>query len=163
MEFRMAVQIIDNFLEKEKFNRLSDTIMGDSFPWFYNDGITNDKDKDKFYFTHMIYRQPNVQSNWFNMCLPIIEKLECKSIIRIKANSYFSCDKTKKNQPHIDYSYKHKGCLLYINDNNGATYFKEKTVVPKANRAVLFDPSIPHSSSLCDDQKRRVTVNFNYF
>ena len=96
MEFGMAVQIIDNFLEKEKFNKISDTIMGDNFPWFYNDSITNDNDKDKFYLTHMIYRQPNIQSNLFNMCLPIIEKLECKSIIRIKANSYFSVDKTKK-------------------------------------------------------------------
>ena len=31
------------------------------------------------------------------------------------------------------------------------------------NRAVLFDPSVPHISSLCDNRKRRVTVNFNYF
>ena len=68
----------------------------------------------------------------------------------------------EKNDLHTDYSFKHKGCLLYRNDNNGATYFKGKTVEAKANRAVLFDPSIPHSSSLCDDQKRRVTVNFNY-
>ena len=163
MEFGMAVQIIDNFLDKEKFNKISDTIMGDNFPWFYNDGITNDNDKDKFYLTHMIYRQPNVQSDWFNMCLPIIEKLECKSIIRIKANSYFSVDKTKKNQPHTDYSYKHKGCLLYMNDNNGCTYFENEIITPKANRVVLFDPSISHSSSLCDDQKRRITINFNYF
>ena len=71
--------------------------------------------------------------------------------------------KLKKNQPHTDYSYKHKGCLLYMNDNNGCTYFENEIVTPKANRAVLFDPSISHSSSLCDDQKRRITINFNYF
>ena len=116
MESRMAIQVIDNFLEKDEFNKLSDNIMGDSFPWYYNDGITNSDDKNNFYLTHIFYRQPGIKSNWFNMWLSTIEKLKCKSIIRIKAN-----------------------------------------------RAVLFNPSVLHSSSLCDDKKRRITINFNYF
>ena len=161
----MAIQVIDNFLEKEEFDNLNNIIMGDSFPWYYNDCITNDNDieKNKFYFTHLFYRDPGIKSDWFNMCLPVIKKLECKSTIRIKGNNYFRVDKTEKNAPHQDFTFKHKGCLLYMNDNNGCTYFKDRTVTPKANRAILFDPSIPHSSSLCDDQKRRVTINFNYF
>ena len=162
MESRMAIQVIDNFLETEEFNKLNNIIMGDNFPWYYNDFMTKWPD-NKFYFTHTFYRDPGVLSNWFNIWLPTIQKLECKSIMRIKANNYTWMGKKEKNDLHTDYPFKHKGCLLYINDNNGATYFKGKTVVPKANRAVLFDPSVPHSSSLCDDQKRRVTVNFNYF
>ena len=84
MESRMAIQVIDNFLEKDEFNKLSDNIMGDSFPWYYNDGITNSDDKNNFYLTHIFYRQPGIKSNWFNMWLSTIEKLKCKSIIRIK-------------------------------------------------------------------------------
>ncbi len=163
MELRMAIQIIDNFLEKDEFNKLSDNIMGDSFPWYYNDGITDSDDKNNFYLTHIFYRQPGIKSDWFNMWLSTIEKLKCKSIIRIKANSYFTVNKKQKNKPHADYTFNHKGCLLYINDNNGCTYFENETITPKANRAILFDPSILHSSSLCDDKKRRITINFNYF
>ena len=163
MEFRMAIQIIDNFLEEDEFNKLSSIIMGDNFPWYYSDNITNDEDKNNFYFIHSFYRQHGIKSDWFNMWLSAIEKLKCKSIIRIKANNYLRSGKKQKNKLHADYTFSHKGCLLYINDNNGVTYFKDKTVTPKANRAVLFDPSVLHASSLCDDKKRRVTVNFNYF
>ncbi len=162
MESRMAIQVIDNFLEKEVFNNIKNIILGDHFPWYYNDFMTRDPD-NKFYFTHTFYRNPGVISDWFNMWLPVIEKLECKSIIRIKANNYCHVPKTEKNEYHSDYPFKHKGCLFYINNNNGPTYFKNKTVEAKANRAVLFDPSVPHASSLCDNRKRRVTVNFNYF
>ena len=67
-----------------------------------------------------------------------------------------------------DYLYKHKACILYINDNNGETCFKQKDgtikkVLPKPNRVVFFDGSNPHCSSTCTDVKRRVNVNFNYF
>ena len=140
----MAIQVVDNFLEKEVFNNIKNIILGDNFPWYYNDFMTRDPD-NKFYFTHTFYREPGVISDWFNMWLPVIEKLECKSIIRIKANNYCHTHKAEKNEYHSDYP------------------FKDKTVEAKANRAVLFDPSVLHASSSCDNRKRRVTVNFNYF
>ena len=71
--------------------------------------------------------------------------------------------KKRKNNAHKDYNFSHKGCLFYLNDNNGETHFKNKKVLPKANRAVFFNPSESHSSSLCTDQNRRVVINFNYF
>ena len=40
MEFRMAIQVIDNFLEENEFNKLSNSIMGDNFPWYYIDDVT---------------------------------------------------------------------------------------------------------------------------
>ena len=157
-------EIIDNFLEEDEFNKIRDVLMSDNFPWFYNDYITNKNDLNhKFYFTHTFYKQPAMVSNWFDLWINTLQKLKCNSIIRIKANIYPKNNKEEINKPHIDYKFKHKGCLLYVNDNNGATYFKDKKVIPKANRIVLFDPSIEHSSSLCTDAKRRVTVNFNYF
>jgi hypothetical protein len=158
----MAIQVIDNFLNEEEFNNLSSFVMGDNFPWYYNDFVTENLD-NKFYLTHTFYREPADLSNWFNSCLPILKKLNCKSVMRIKANTYFRSNKKEKNKEHTDYPFKHKGCLLYMNDNNGSTYFKDKTVNPKTNRAVLFDPSVPHASSLCSDNKRRVTININYF
>jgi hypothetical protein len=158
----MAIQVIDDFLDKEVFNNIKNILLGNNFPWYYNDFMTRDPD-NKFYFTHTFYREPGIVSDLFNMWLPVIRKLECKSIIRIKANNYCPVHKAEKNEFHIDYPFKHKGCLFYINNNNGPTYFKNEIIEAKANRVVLFDPSVPHASSLCDNRKRRVTVNFNYF
>ena len=155
-----------NFLDKEEFDKLSSTIMGENFPWYYSDIITNKNDtNDKLYFVHHIYnsKQPGITSDWCNLFNKFLKKLNYKSLIRIKANLYIGTKKKVIHEAHKDYLYNHKGCILYMNDNNGCTYFKDRTVTPKANRAILFDPSIPHSSSLCDDQKRRVTINFNYF
>ena len=69
----------------------------------------------------------------------------------------------RKNKPHVDYTFEHKGCLFYINTNNGATFFEKEKVLPKENRVVFFQPHKLHSSSLCTDQKRRLVINFNYF
>ena len=40
----MAIQVIDNFLEKEKFNNIKNIILGSNFPWYYNDFMTRDPD-----------------------------------------------------------------------------------------------------------------------
>ncbi len=37
-------KIVDNFLDENYFNELKKVILGDSFPWYYNDVITNAKD-----------------------------------------------------------------------------------------------------------------------
>ncbi len=95
MEFRMAIQIIDNFLEEQEFNKLNNIMMGDSFPWYYTDFMTKWPD-NKFYFTQTFYREPGIQSNWFDIWLPTIQKLKCKSKMRIKANNYTRMGREEK-------------------------------------------------------------------
>ena len=160
----MAIQIEDNFLEKDEFNNLNNILMGDNFPWYYNDFITSEADPSTYlYFTHTFYREPGITSEWFHLLRKVLVKIKCNSIMRIKANKYLREPEKRINDSHSDYPFKHKGCLLYINDNNGATYIGKEKIIPKANRAVFFDPSQPHSSSPCTDRKRRVNINFNYF
>jgi len=163
-------EVKDNFLDKEDFNKIQKVIFSNDFPWYYQAGITSKKDfKDKFYFTHKFYRDldpqytPGVSSDYFYLLKNFLIKIECKSIIRIKANLYLNQNKKQIHQSHYDYSFLHKGCLLYLNDNNGLTYFGKKSVQPKANRVVFFHPNEEHSSSLCTDESRRVNINFNYF
>ena len=49
-------KVIDNFLDETYFNEIKQVILGDSFPWYYNDVITNTQDsQDKLYFTHSFY------------------------------------------------------------------------------------------------------------
>ena len=72
-----------------------------------------------------------------------------------------------KHEPHIDMKENHKVILFYLNDSDGDTYFYDKdhnvidSVTPKANRAVLFDGSILHSSSKPVEFARRIVLNIN--
>ena len=157
-------KVIDNFLDEQYFKEIKDTISSFDFPWFYNDCISDKNDpKNYYYFIHLFYQANNQNSNYYPMWNKFLQKIDCKAVIRIKGNMYMNVGKKRKHKKHTDYPYSHKGCLLYINDNDGDTYFEKENVQAKANRVVFFDPSKPHSSSACSDQKRRLTVNFNYF
>ena len=163
MELRMAIQIIDNFLERNDFMFIKNALMGDEIPWFYNDSVSDIGDKQS-YFTHRFYNQEMGPTPGYHVISKLIEKLKCKKILRIKVNLYMKTDKSKKHDFHKDMDIKHKGCLFYINTNNGYNYFNggKKKVRPKENRVVLFDPSIDHCSSTYTDEKRRITINVNY-
>lgn len=161
----MAIQVIDNFLDKDEFDKIQSCMISNDFPWFYSDYVSHEDEKNKFYFTHSFYKDLKPQSVFFTMLDNLLNKLEIKSLIRVKGNLHTKSNKIKYNNFHVDYPFTHKGCIFYINDNNGFTYFKEsdKKIKPKANRIVLFDPSIEHKSSQCSDSKIRVNININYF
>ncbi len=60
-----------------------------------------------------------------------------------------------------------KACLFGINTCDGYTKIddgKESVKIDsKANRAILFDSTIPHCSTNTTNDTRRVNINFNYF
>ena len=156
-------EVIDNFLEEKEFKKIKGAISNEYFPWFYQDTITFSTDpSDHYYFAHYFYAEHARTSEWFYLFNNFLNKIKCNGRIRIKGNLFLGQKEPRKNPSHQDYKFKHKGCLFYINNNNGATYFKQEKVMPKENRAVFFDPSEKHSSSLCTNRKRRITINFNY-
>ena len=159
------IKVVDDFLDKEYFKEIQDIMLGGQFPWFYNPYITDDEDqKDKYYFTHNFYDSKlYVNSTYFNLLIKFLNQIGSKSIIRVKGNLYLNKGKKEIHRFHKDFSYKHKGCLLYINGNNGLTYFNKEEVKPKPNRLVFFDPSKDHASSLPTDDNRRININVNYF
>ena len=161
----MTIKIIDNFLPKKEFSQIQNTLMSDQFPWFYHDYVSKPSEKNKFYFNHNFYNDLQPQSSFFNLWVNTLNKLQIKSLIRIKGNLHTKAEKMTYNNYHYDLPFNNKGCIMYINNNNGCTYFKEgeTAVEPKENRVVLFDPSIEHKSSRCSDSKIRITINFNYF
>ena len=140
--------------------------MGNKMPWFFGDGISHETKDSKYnyYFTYRFFQEESGPTVFYDLLLPLIKKLKCKRLIRVKANLYPSTERVKKHGYHSDYDFKHKACLFYLNDNNGCNYFKENNtkIKPKSNTAVLFNPSKLHCSSSCSDQKRRVTININY-
>jgi len=164
-------QVIDNFLPEEDFKTLeSIVIKSHNFPWyftplineFHNDNL--DSDDKSCYLTHLVYNNMKINSDYFEDFKSILNKLNLKSLIRIKVNFYPNTEKLQIHKPHTDYSYSHKGCILYFNTCNGYTILQDGTKIETVrNRALLFDASLPHSSTSCTDKKARFNVNINYF
>ena len=54
-------------------------------------------------------------------------------------------------------------CVLYMNDNNGYTYFEDgQKVESKENRALLFPSNLPHAGTSSTDTDLRVVLNIDY-
>lgn len=163
------MQIIDNFLDIKDFSRLLDIVTNPTTPYYFNDEVnTNHDSKDlTCYFTHNLFsmKEEYLYSNLFHHFSHVFfEKLEIKSLIRMKLNLYPRTEKLIEHEPHIDYSFPHKGCLFSFNTCDGATILHDGTRVKSvANRALIFEPHELHSSTNCTDAKARFNMNINYF
>lgn len=161
----MSYKIIDGFLKQSQFEEITKLYLTDELPWFYNDEVNyHDKQKNAYYFVHQVYKDHSINSSFHNPLIPLIDKLEPKSLIRIKANLYPHSENLITHANHIDYDFEHKGAIFYLNTNNGFTILDDGTKVESvANRLLMFDAHKPHQSTNCTDEKVRVNINFNYF
>ena len=165
---KLKYKIIDNFLPKNNFNLLKETVLSADFNWFYNPEVNfpgKDSPNMLFYFTHIFYNYNKPLSSFFDLInINLISFLDVKSLLRIKGNLYPNQHIKKENGFHVDYNFPHKGAILYLNTNNGRTILDNDIRIDSIeNRILFFDPSIPHDSENCDDQKVRVNININYF
>ena len=160
-------KVIDNFLTEEKFLKVKNSILNSEFSWNLTPWVSNLQENLKitssYYFTHLFYSGLYVDQNC-HIFVDILNQLEVKSLIRIKANLYPSTDNIEYQSEHIDYDYPHKGAIFYLNTNDGFTTLEDGTKIESIqNRLLLFDPSKPHNSTTCTNDKCRVNVNFNFF
>ena len=161
------MKIIKNFCKQDLFNELvNEIIVSGNTPFFFNSTVAYKEDKKTktdFYFTHTVYEKQTPNSPLYAKFIPILEKLKAKALIRIKINLYPKTEKLHYHNPHKDYPFKHKGCILSLNDCDGFTIIGKKKIPSIANQALLFDPSIEHNSTTCNDQQTIININFNYF
>jgi hypothetical protein len=165
----MSVKIIDNFLKKDVYLNIKKTIDLNTFPWFLNVkvgwsvDIKDLKDKYNYQFTHVFFGNNAINSNYFNMLKPILDKLKVKALIRIKANLNPISHKLVKCDIHNDQSFDCKVAVYYLNDNNGYTMVGNKKVKSKANRMVIMNSKVKHYGTNSTDCTNRMVINFNYF
>ena len=168
-------EIINNFLDKKTFDEIKNLMQSQGFPWFLCDKVSSNerKGKDNYYFSHQFYDKVNYgevhgvtqpTSLHFKAILPLLNKLEVKSLIRVKANLYTYVGTQIEHGFHIDKSFPHKGAIFSINSNNGYTLLEDGTKIESVeNRILLFDPATKHTSATCTDNARRINININYF
>tara|TARA_B100001094_G_C17737671_1_gene579616 strand:+ start:93 stop:575 length:483 start_codon:yes stop_codon:yes gene_type:complete len=160
------MQVIDNFLDKKQFDLIHDEITGWKFPWYYQEGKVS-KDDGLPSLTHCFFHFSVIESNWFDMLRPIIDKNNMMALRRVKANFDYANLKPRRLSLHTDAPdglESMKTGILYINTNNGKTYFEDGTEIDSvANRMVIFDSKMKHGTITQTDTQTRIIINFNWY
>jgi len=88
-------EVIDNFITQDKFIKVKNSILNPEFCWNLTPWVSNLNENLKttssYYFTHLFYSGLYVDPN-SHIFIDILNQLEVKSLIRIKANLYPSTD-----------------------------------------------------------------------
>ena len=158
-------EVIDNFLDKTDFLKIQKSFLDNmSCSWHMSDGISETGSSDGVYFIHFLFFDNKIQSNKYSDVFSIMEKLKIKHPERIKVNLYTKSDTLVKHGSHVDSGISKKGCIFYLNTNDGFTILNSDIGIKSIeNRLLIFDPKKPHSSTNCTDRNYRSTINFNYF
>jgi len=160
----MNYTVIDDFLPPDYFENIVNVIGDRNFPWFYIDGIADANDNQDGYLAHSFYQENKVNSGLFDHLKSLIDKINAKSLIRVRALAYIRQDTLTEHGKHVDCSFPHKACVLYLNSNDGFTRLSDGTCIESVkNRALFFDGSLTHNSTNCTTTKRRMVLTINYF
>ena len=172
------IQVIDNFLDDSDFEKIRYHIADDpDMVWSYRceilpeDLIECDPFENHMYaFTFC--NNGTVSTN-FSIIHPLLQKLDCNSLVRAKANSTWARSNNIKIGWHTDnpidicVDYKIKTAIYYLNTNDGSTIIQkssgeEVTVNCVENRVVIFNSWLKHTGVTCTDTKRKLLINLNY-
>jgi hypothetical protein len=156
---------INNFLNKEKFKILTNQIFNIYFPWYLQKGV-NYKNDGYFQFTHIFVDNEKINSDFISILNPVIEKINPKKLTWVKLNLINKTEKIIEHGFHTDVD-KNINCttaILYINNNDGYTKFKDGNIIKsEENKFVSFDSNKEHTGSSCTNTEYRVVLNLNYF
>lgn len=163
----MNYEIIDKFLSEEEFVYLkNNTILNYEFPLFLQNGVSKPNANDGGFFTHYFFKNGEPCGNHYNLIYPILKKINPSKIFRVQLNLYPKTFFTQKHNWHVDGNFQHKGCILYLNSNNGFTILKNNPFNVKIksveNRVLFFDPHKKHRSTTCTNKLHRSIIIINY-
>jgi hypothetical protein len=170
------MQIIDDFLPKEIYQQILTEINGLNFGWFYRDYSSVDNDNIS-QFVHTFYVDDKVNSDFFDLVIPIMTMFELKTnykvkrLHRAKANLLLNTpykENDLKKAIHQDVTNQSGISLLYyVEDSDGDTIVYNETkekkvnqVPPKANRAFIFKADQWHNATPPKEHRTRKVINF---
>jgi len=181
------MKVIDNYLDKDTFKKITDLVLSDNFPWFYNENITQDKSNQHVFsygFTHIFHDGQKRNTYYSELILPITKQIQTTvnggDILRSRLDMTMSVSGKYMHNPHIDYPYDNITTIFYLNDSDGDTvlfneygndintvYKRERLteinrVSPKANRLLIYDGNRLHTGNSPVNHKRRILLNSNF-
>jgi len=164
------MNLMDNFLPEDEFLELQQVMRSNTFPWYYNSfKVNNDAYEqsklDYYQFTHIFYKDGKEMSYLIKLLQPIFDKLNVKTLVKVKANCNPYTPEKLSFPFHTDVK-EPKGIttsIFFLNTTNAKTVLKTgESVVNKENRMLSFPATIEHSGTTCTDAKARFLININY-
>lgn len=165
----IGVEITKNFLDKNFFKDLQKLITKSEFAWFQRKTMVRGTNNNLGYFTHSFYNNNRINCDtYFKYVIPILDKLNSKAVIEVRANLTPSVFFKDKNCDfHTDNNFNCKTAILYLNTCDGGTEFKIdnklKFIKSEENKIVIFDSNIEHRATTSQNADFRYILNFNYF
>ena len=161
------IEIKKDFLDKDFFKDLKKLIIESDFSWFKRDTLVTDTTNNLGYFCHSFYNNHRINCDrYFKYIIPILDKLNSKAVIEVRANLFPSVFFNKSNF-HIDNNFDCKTAILYLNDCDGGTEFKDgdDVIFVKAdeNKIVIFDSNVAHRAVTSKEVDFRYIINFNFY
>ena len=185
-ENNLGIEIIDDFLPKDEFDKMKEVILSASFPWYYTpskvtnpEGIPNTDenwtkmklliDEYNWQFFHVFYINNVPNSNHLEVINPLLEKINPFSWIKVRG----TCNvKTPINilgggfhtdLPPRVFDIPLRTGIFYFSTNNGGTLFEEGWQTRNIeNRLVTFPVNLRHSALTCTDVPVRIQINLNF-
>ena len=169
------VQIRDNVLAEEELRKLQNVMLLDStqnnrtIPWHISNMYESKYDimceeKEAFFWIHTFHDRQRVESKYFDILFPLLDKINPKALVRIRANCNTITDRIIEHGYHTDVP-SGANCItsiFYLNTNNGYTEFENKTKVQsKENTLILFAGHLAHRSINQTDKNIRINLNIN--
>ena len=168
------INIKNNILSQEELHCLQQTLYSDRFNWV--EAQTNRPKLDdqggfdpwklalnNSYLVHEFRHVNGIASPYDFLIHPLLDVLQPKAIMRVKANKYVQTPTLEQHEYHQDFPFQHKAAIFYVNTNNGQTQFVDTAVDSVENSMLLFDASVEHRSTTTTDAPYRININFNYF
>ncbi len=165
------INIANNFLAKEEFDTLRDTITQYEFPWYFSRTVVDKEEISPGGFSHKIYLNNIPCSSFYNFLVPTLDQLNCAQVYRIRINLNPRLSESYVFRFHSDLSYdlgedvaaQWTTSILYINTNNGYTELESgERIESIANRLVSFPANTRHRAVTQTDEQTRILINFNY-
>ena len=107
------MNIIDNFINKKECKNINEMFLSKNFPWYYSKDQTNSKDTS--FMFHIFYRDNQINTKHYNLIEPILNKLNPKKILHIRANLCFK--RPSRCGWHVDkwsQNLKHTTAIYYV-------------------------------------------------
>ena len=176
----MTIEVHDDFLDQEDFERISTLINSAEFYWTrspilnkftYPKNIPSKilcEEKYNHQFVHFLYAEYKPRSRFADDILTqFIKQLSPRSILRAKVNFNPCTENIIEHAFHHDYEPDEypdmKTALFYINDNDGYTLFEDRTKIETIkNRCVIMKENILHTGTNCTNDHGRIVLAINY-
>ena len=158
----MNIERKENFINEDYLDIFLKQIQDYYFPWYISE-IDSKNNKLK-QFCHIFYTDEKINSDFIKLIEPILDNISYEYLHRVKLNLIPQTNKIIEHPFHKDFEdNKLTTSLLYLNNNNGYTKFKNKKIIKsKKNRLVTFPSNMLHHGTSCTNEEFRLVLNIVY-